>query len=448
MKKFVAFLLVLVIATTGGVYEIAGRENDAPAVVYIENDYLRLDFFTETAKLVVTCLHTGNVWRCSHEDRVSELFSFRYVYAGDARIGGRYSAYMHSIRYGRFEYEIIDEMLELRFTVGEMPVEVEVDHSNFYVPPMIAMDRLNDLVFAVEGLSRAERRRVLSSFSRDRDADDHTTMFLNENLSEHELLFIEEILRRGGYTPEEWAADMEAFLALPVPVFPTFNIVMQFALDGDAMVVTVPIDRITHTDDHLIMDLSIMRGFGNYRYGDGGYLFMPYGTHIEHMFMGQGSLIFNNRIENRVSIIPQHFNYPLNDPAYLIEWLKNEHNFWRDLYILEEGNWINATLEIWERDFRLARPAFGIKEAFGRSFAAYIEGGAENLTIYSSHSVVTPTFTLHEWIHIATCRHCAYDIYEGRDTFSAGDSIVIRYVFNAIPTQDVAAICFWDFFLP
>ncbi|MCL2355888.1 MAG: DUF5696 domain-containing protein [Defluviitaleaceae bacterium] len=290
----------------GGEIVIFERADNTPPVVHIENEYLRLEFLTETAEIILRELGTDNYWRSTPEDveldvndhtvGFSAIESFfaqsMFVLEWESRTGVNrpFDTYRYSVQTSRFEHEILSPTeMELRFTVSDLA-------ESFELPDAIYEHRLLEFL---ENLSGLNGGRVLRTFGVDpisldnlpshlsRDeallyfptlADGYSIFLLDIDTPPDQLERAQNLLREAGYTYEEWVADMEYF---NVPMHleqAAFNLIMRLELDRNNMVVTIPMRSITYVPAFMPTQLTVLPYFGAGRATDDGYLFVPDGS--------------------------------------------------------------------------------------------------------------------------------------------------------------------------
>ena len=392
---------------------------DVPGVVTLENDHLRLEYFTDTAQIIVTELATGNVWRttpynaineqaATHVTRMHMLSLFALEFEDQQGVGMTMDAFRFSIDNGYFRHDIVDGGLELSFTVGDVP---EI----FFIPQAVPEYRLR---YWLDQMEPADRRQVeeayrLYDFSRLRPADDVNDLLSRFPTLEEENVFslrdatpgflrgrIEAIFANLGYTIDDFYHDLAYFNLESGLDNPTFNLVMRFDLEDNAMVVSIPFDRITHKAQYLPTRLFVLPFFGAGNPANNeGYVFLP---------DGQGALI--------------HFdNGRFNQLVY-------SNNVW---------GWDAAVQrDIVIHDNRAAFPVFGVHKD-DQTFVAIIEEGASYAAIRSEvsgmsgpYTSVAPNFRLihGESLNIAGRSDRPFLLHERQ--LPEGESIVIRYIFT------------------
>ncbi|MCL1998201.1 MAG: DUF5696 domain-containing protein [Turicibacter sp.] len=420
----------------GGVVQMFGYGYgaDVPEVVSLQNEFLRLDFLTETAEIVVTELATGNVWRSSPEgaaenteatavERFRMMSLFILEYENQQGANWLYETYRFSVQNGNFEHAFVDDGLEIYFTVGDIP-------ESFFIPEAIYEERMH---YFLDQMSRADMMQVMNAYrpfnlenlrAGDNRAelvarfptleDGETIYVLQDNIQPFLLQRIEEALQEVGYDTEEWQADMAYFGMGTIGDIPQFNLTMRFELDRNNMVVTVPFDSITYNTAYLPVRLIVMPYFGAGRAEDDGYLFVPDGS---------GALLMFD---------------------------SGRHN--QALYFSNVFGWDEAVIrEALIHDNRSAYPVFGVHRN-GTTFAGIIEEGASYAAIRAEvagmaapYSRVHPSFRLIHGALLDVAGRSTSQLVLHEWNLPQGESIVIRYVFTEEPGYVGMAVAYREF---
>lgn len=176
------------------------------------------------------------------------------------------------------------------------------------------------------------------------------TYILRNDLMSWDYDDLVKILKEIGYTPEQATADHEEnHLDPPIPNVQTFSVTIEYTLDGNDLVVRVPVDEIVYPDSvvnelgrrvtYPIYTIRLLEYFGAAGMSEEGYIFVPDGS---------GALI--NLNSNRLYAAP--FSIPV---------------YGRD-------NAVAPTTERVRYTSQAYLPVFGIKAA-DRAFLAIIEDG-------------------------------------------------------------------------
>ena len=435
----VGFMLAAAACTVaqrdGGVIQMFGYglTDDVPPVVSIENEYLILEFLTDTAEIIVTERRTGFEWRstpynASNVQDATAIARFQmqslFLLEFENRVGAgqTFDTYRHVVQNNSFEHALVDGGLEVYFTVGNIP---EV----FFLPDAIYEERL---LYFIDQLEPADRRQVLEAYrlfdiNRLRPADDRSELLERFPTLEYQNIFVlrdairdfmlerlQDILQSVGYTIYEWEYDMNYFGLETNLDTPIFNVTMRFELDQNAMVVRVPFDEINYMPDFLPVRLNLLPFFGAGHNDDEGYLFLPDGS---------GSLLFFNNGRHSQQVFSSN----------IFGW---DEAVFREVLI---------------HDNRAAFPVFGVYRN-GHTFAAIIEEGAAYAQVWaetggmrSPYSTVSTNFRLIHGALANVAGRTAESIQIHEMNLPEGETIVVRYVFTETPGYVGMAIAYREF---
>ena len=420
------------------------EDNPPPPVVSIQNDYLRLDFLTETLEIIVTELATGQEWRSSPEGaanmpgatavaRFHMQSLFLLEFENEIARTEVFDAYRSTRRTGNFTHAITDDgALELYFTVGEMP-------TIFHIPDAIYADRLYEFIDNLDDIEQQrwvttayrllrydrlragdERNDALAQFPQLVPSDEWPNgrwiYVLRDNINDYVQMRAQQYLQMVGYDEDEWRYDQAYFGIVVEATRPAFNMTFRYELQDNAMVLTIPFEDINYRVTDLPTRLTVMPFFGAGSPEDEGYLFVPDGS---------GAIInFNNGRHNQ----ELYFN-----PV-----------FGRDSAIVPQ---------VLFHDNQAAYPVFGIHNS-GGTFVAIIEEGASYATIRAGaggtmilgpYTTVHPQFRLFHGtpMDIAALANQPLMIHERQ--LAEGENIVIRYIFTEQPGYVGMAVAYREF---
>ena len=429
MKKS-AFILLIFITIFLAVSCNARTARPKPVMIYeflegedvaLENEYLRLSFLHTTAEIILTDKATGLQWRSNPPNPGSDALAdvvtrqlmesqFSLDYADTAGIGMTLQSGEYSVHRGAYEYEVVDGVLEVRYTVGDLA-------RAFRVPPAMSEDRMSYYLDQME----YEERGIVESTYRLYDINnlrmnDDRTQLLNDfpELREIKLWVLrtgspdymkeitEDSFKGAGYTMEDYVEDSMRYELTGESVRPAFSLTLRYILDGKSLLVNVPFDKIGYRPAYPITQLALLPFMGAGNLSDSGYMLVPDGS---------GAIInFNNGKQNQLS-------YSIN------------------MYGWDEAIRRDAVIS----DNRALFPAFGIQKN-NAALLCVIEEGSAYASVRadvsgrnSSWNRVYPIFTM---VHgalmdIAQRNQRAVFLYE--QSLPAGENITLRYTPCAEP---------------
>jgi len=399
------------------VYEFFQDTDD----VVIENQFLHLRFLPPTAEIILTDKATGVEWRSNPADpsgdRIADVVTRQTMesqitldYADNSGVGMILFSGLHSIEREAYEYEVIDNILEVRYTIGDIA-------RSFRIPPAMPEDRM---VTYLEKMEWGDRQFVESGYrlyniNNLRLNDDRNQLLADYPELARNNLFVlrgstpdymkEEIegyFREAGYTYEDYFEDSMRYEVSGEAVKPAFSMTMRYILDGRSLVVNVPFDRIGYRPAYPVTQMTLLPFMGAGSDNEDGYIMVPDGS---------GALIyFNNGKQNQVPFSIRVFGWDEAMP--------------RDVVV---------------SDNKAAFPAFGIHKN-GAALFCVIEEGSAYASVRadvagrnSSWNRVYPVFSM---VHgalmdIAGRNQRAVYLYEAN--LPVGESVTLRYTPCASP---------------
>jgi len=449
VSSFLIFVIFAISACAavvrdGGEIRLFGpdEDNPPPPIVSIENEYLILEFFTQSLEIVVTERATGLQWRSSPENaagmpgatvvaqaHMQSLFLLEHE--NEIARSETFDAHRMTRQTGRFEHAIVDGGLELYFTVGDIP-------DTFHIPYAIYAERLYSFV---NNLPDDARRQVIDSYQLRRydrlragtERDDLLAQFqqlappepgepgahiyvLRDTLRPHLRRRVEEYLQSVGYDRYEWMEDQAHFGLVTEITRPVFNLTFRYELHGNEMVLTIPFDEINFLPEFLPTRLTVMPFFGAGGPNDEGYLFVPDGSGALINFnsgRGNQDLYINNVFGRDEAVVP-------------VAVMHND---------------------------RASYPVFGIHRN-GGTFVAIIEEGSAYATIRAGaggtlllgpYSTVHSSFRLFHGAPMDLAGLSSQPFMMHEHQLAPGEQIVIRYIFTEQPGYVGMAVAYREF---
>jgi len=395
--------------------------NNSSEDVVLENEFLHLRFLPATAEIILTDKASGAEWRSnppnSSDDPSADTVTkylmesqFALEYANNAGVGMTLHSSIYSVQRGTYDYEITNNVLEVRYTVGDL------DRS-FHIPPVLTEDRMRGYVNQME---TGDGQYVLSAFrlydiNNLRSNDDKNKLLNNypdlektrmyimrESTPEYMKEEIEIFFKNSGYTYEDFTEDSMRYSTSADAVQPAFSMTLRYILDGKSLVLNIPYDKIGYRQAYPITFLTLMPFMGSGGMDDEGYLFVPDGS---------GALInFNNGKYNQVA-------YSTN------------------IYGWDEAMPREAVIS----DTKAPFPVFGIQKN-GSALLCVIEEGSSYANIRAdvsgrncSYNRVFPVFELVHCVKMDISERSQRDVYFYESALPEGESITLRYTPCASP---------------
>jgi len=252
-----------------------------------KNDYLQLYINDQTAEIAVLDIKSGEIWRSNPEDRDSdpiasgekkEMLNSQIVlkYGNEFGQYNYTNSYKDSISYKQVYYKLIPDGVRVTYRFGSMEKTLED------LPKMMSKERFEEKI-----LSKIEDETLLRTLRVAYREDKEQGVYIrNDGLTGVQLNRTIQAFELAGYTEEDLAYDLaENNLAQEKPDRRIFFVTIEYKLDGDSLVVRVPVDEIRYLETYPIHELSVLSYFGAGGANEEGAIFVPDGS---------GALIYFN----------------------------------------------------------------------------------------------------------------------------------------------------------
>jgi hypothetical protein len=392
------------------IYEYDGSTEE----IVLENQYLEFRFLPQTTGFILTNKANGFQWRSNpgvHDPNAIPVIRntmesvFFLEYADVYGIGQRLFSGEHSVTLGAYEYSVIDGVLEINYSVGNL-------ERTYVVPPVLSEERM---LYYMDQMTAAQRSVVnagyrlydLDNLRRDDDREQLLAMYpelarrniyvLRPSIQEFQKAEYEMYFAELGYTYDDYLRDISYYPALAGSERPAYNITLRYSLEGKSLVLDIPFEKIAWRSGFPITELSVLPYFGAGTFDDEGYLFVPDGS---------GALIYFN-------------NGRQNQQAYSTI-----------VYGWDEGLVRDAIIT----DNRSPAPVYGIQKN-GNALLCIIENGAAYASIRadvsgrnSSWNNVFPRFTMVHRELLNISGRSQRDVFQYERALPEGESITLRFI--------------------
>jgi len=255
-----------------------------------QTEFLVLYVSQADASIAVYDRRNSHVWHSNPLNRQSDPIANQFEenimrsklgfhYFNEDRNTATYWSYRDSAALEQAELFSIPNGVRVSFTMGTTSLGIRG------VPDIISEERLYDLVMSqIE--DEYDRAFLRQQFVRMRQRPGYVRKSNNLEQSNVARREVVRMFEEAGYTFEDLLYDNEAAgLELDISL-DVFHLYMDFMLEGDSLIVNLPISQVESERDNLLRGLDIMRYFGAGSADEEGYIFVP---------SGSGALIeFNN----------------------------------------------------------------------------------------------------------------------------------------------------------
>ncbi len=348
----------------------------------LENDLLRFELDPGTTRFTVTDKRTGYVWYSSPKDVDQDALALpvekhrlnsalTLTYSMSTGMQTMLTSDEYSVENQVYEVLPDENSIRINYSLGRIS-------RSYLIPPAITETRMNQFTAS---MSKKESREVLDYYEKKsldklKSKDDpealkamypdileNTIYILRDNIRDNLRLKMEGYFEKAGYTHEEYDYDVSRCNLKADNKTAVFNVSLVYSLEGDNLVVTVPLEDVKYTAGYPIVSISLLPGFGAGGLNDEGYMLVP---------DGMGAVIaFNNRKTDQNAYFSNLYGW---DYASLRTQVTNETNS--------------------------SYPAFGLASN-GASFLCILEEGVPWASIsadisgrYTSYNTVYSSYTL------------------------------------------------------
>lgn len=350
----------------------------------MENDTLRFELDPDTTHFTLTDKRTGHVWSSSPADADNDPIALPVEknklnstmtlnYSTSTGMNTLFTSNEHSVTNG--VYEVVmqeDGSVRLNYSVGRI-------QRSFLIPTAIADDRMQAFMEKMTSKQKKDIKEYYREYNIDKlrktdnkdellatypDLAEQHVWVLRDTTKDHLKTRLEGYFAEVGYTAEDKEYDDSRIVqGANTTAKAVFNVSIVFRLEGNDLVVEVPLEDIDYDVDYPLTALTLLPAFGAGGTSDDGFLLVPDGS---------GALIrFNNG--------------KVNSRAY-----------YANLY---GWDWASIRTQV-TNETRINFPVFGISSG-DSSFVCIMEDGAAwagvNADIsgrLTSYNTVNATYTI------------------------------------------------------
>lgn len=407
--RIIGFTIAITFLISGTVayMEPDTKQETKPAIEFMkmvaENENLALYINEETTEIAVKDKVTNVAWYSNPEfrnsdsraaslnkDKLSSQISISYFTSTAQQ--KFMNNYTDSIKYGQFDIEAIENGVRVNYRIGK-------EEQIYVLPTVISQTRMEEKILSkIEETKRRSFIRNYRTFSLENAKNDEQRSelllqypslengdlyVLVDNIRDFLKKDLEELVVSTGYTLEDMNDD---HLTNNVPVLEAnleiFKIPLEYTLDGDNLVATIPTQDIEYNHDiYPINKLQLLEFFGAAGEDEEGYILVPDGS---------GSLIYlnNNKLGSEayaIDVYGSDRSIPLTERTSLIE------QSYLPVFGMKRGD--NAFFSIIESGSALARiwaDISGRQNSYNTAYSEYTLIPTDQLDIgdYSGNSTI------------------------------------------------------------
>lgn len=244
------------------------------------NEVLELYINRQTAEIAVKDKRSGYVWFSNPVDRdqdkvasplyQSELSAQLLIqYYNEKGQVNTFNSYDDSVAKEQFEIKAEDGKVKVVYRIGN------VSKSFANIPKIIRKER-----FETEILARIQDEAVRESIAYKYSLNKEKQVYEVRKMQEYVAEEVSKILEEAGYTAEDAALDHQEnnVTGEKAQESAEFTVPVEYTLDGDNLIVTVPGKEIKFNKAYPIATIQVLKFFGAAGLKDKGYLLVPDGS--------------------------------------------------------------------------------------------------------------------------------------------------------------------------
>lgn len=269
----------------------------------LETDDLAFQLDPETTHFTVTDKRTGKVWSSTHADvandagtmlnekeRLQSLLTLDYK--NNTGKQTTFNTYSKSVTNRLYNLEKTDTEIRVTYTIGDIA-------RTYMYPDAISAERLQPFL---DQLSKSQQRTITDAYKKydpanyGKNDDKEALEAAYPELKEGKIVYVlrnkemkanaatklETALATAGYTTEDYELDQSRIVreegSENATTKPIFNVTVVYRLEGNDLVVEIPLDQITYNPDYPITTLDVLPAFGAAGTSETGYILVPEGT--------------------------------------------------------------------------------------------------------------------------------------------------------------------------
>ncbi|MBQ3079845.1 MAG: hypothetical protein IJC48_07610 [Clostridia bacterium] len=265
----------------------------------MENEHLLFEMDPDTTQFTVTEKDTGRVWRSNPADAASDtkavstnkgvLQSTMLLYYSPS--GGtdiERNNYQYSIENGNFSYEITEDgAIRVTYAIGQIekvyviPYAITAERYKMYTDMMSGKDKKKvggyyskQTPASLDKLSADEKDAMLALYP---SLAEQELYIMKSNISASNKENAEKVFASLGYNQAEYELDQQLIAGKKESEEPVFNVTMEYRLDGEDFVVSVPMQDMRYRSDYPLTYVTVLPMFGAAGLDQEGFMLVPEG---------------------------------------------------------------------------------------------------------------------------------------------------------------------------
>ncbi|MFF3924917.1 DUF5696 domain-containing protein [Paenibacillus lactis] len=348
-----------------------------------ETAALALYYHPETTEIAVRDKPSGRIWYSNPADRAEdaiaspfekEALSSQLTVTFRDSIGTleTYPNYTWSVTNGNFQAESIENGIRVTYTLGDVSLGIDA------LPKYITPERLQEKVLSKLDATLAKYVQARYYPMKDNPA---VLERLDEQIKKE--LVLKKMLgafEQAGYAADDLAIDNASGggEAASADSKPRFTIPIEYRLDENSLMVSVPLGQVTESETYRLRSLELLRYFGAAGTKEQGYMLVPDGSGSLIM-LNNGKVKEEQYVQRIYGTDPNHNSESrgqVAEPARMpVFGMKSGDGAW--LAIIEEGDAVAS----------VSADISGKQSSYNHVFSSFAVRGEDMLELYTGSTV-------------------------------------------------------------
>ena len=278
--------------------------------IVMENDNLVFTMDPLTTQFTVKVKKTGKIWYSNpvgaEEDplalateQANMKSTLLMSYSQQAGLETIYNNYEYSIEKGIYEIEPKEDEIRVKYSIGKI-------EKTYIIPPVATQEKFESFSSKMDQMSQMLIQQFYLKYdiNKLKKSDNKEELLEKYPILETEPIYVlsegassavksklEVSFQEVGYTTEDFEEDRALTNVESTSDNPVFNVEVYYKLDGEDLVVSVPLSSLEYPEENPMYTLTLLPYFGAGGKEDEGYILVPEG--------GGAIINFNNGKENQ-----------------------------------------------------------------------------------------------------------------------------------------------------
>ncbi len=340
-----------------------------------ESDILQLYLNEDTTDVAVLDKRSGKVTYAvppgADEDANANNTNKSYLkshiiltYFNSARAEGTYDSWSMSVEREQFSYEAIEGGVRVIYDMGDYSQTMSI-------PMYISQEKFEEIMAL---LSEDDAKSLNRYYPDNSDVAGMRQLLKTIRSNKGTQAKIKVMLESAGFTEEDLVEQM-ALAGTNVSVPVSFQIALEYRLEGDHLTVSVPVSAIQENGGASIYRIQLLRNFAAAGTEETGYIVVP---------NGDGSIIRFNNGKSQAANYTQYI-YGIDPLSADYTVVENTNNATMKLFALcREDSTVLATVEEGASLAMLTAGVSGKVNSYNYVYASFVVRGSEKLEMFGT----------------------------------------------------------------